>query len=136
MDENSARPFLAPFFLPITLYLCSPLSPLLLSPPPPLPPPFPPPPPSASLYPSYISSTFPQISSIAADSLPPPPPLSRHRQLPVTHNGDGPFTEVREGTASPALRGKASGVVATDINNDGPDGPVRRQRLPCRTSST
>ena len=35
------------------------------------------------------------------------------------NNGDGTFTEVSKGTAIAAAMGKALGVVATDINNDG-----------------
>jgi hypothetical protein len=35
------------------------------------------------------------------------------------NNGDGTFTEVSKGTAIGAALGKALGVVATDINNDG-----------------
>ena len=35
------------------------------------------------------------------------------------NNGDGTFTEVSKGTAIGAAMGKALGVVATDINNDG-----------------
>jgi enediyne biosynthesis protein E4 len=35
------------------------------------------------------------------------------------NNGDGTFTEVSKGTAIAAAMGKALGVVATDVNNDG-----------------
>ena len=44
------------------------------------------------------------------------------------NNGDGTFTEVSKGTDIQKSLGKALGVVATDINNDGLHGPVRRQR--------
>ena len=44
------------------------------------------------------------------------------------NNGDGTFTEVSKGTDIQKALGKALGVVATDINNDGLHGPLRGQR--------